>query len=133
MKNGFTVVKLGCINVNYLLSKVLYVKHLIEKFNLSVTAVCDTWLVSDVLSFFVAIDGFQVVRGDGSDAVRKHGCCLYISEFCSFAPVEIDIPNVVGVLLVDVNVWVSAVYRPPSYTVDQDDRLIRFLNEYKLV
>ena len=47
-----------------------------------------------------------------------------------FIPVEIDMPNIAGILLVDMNVWVLAVYRPPSYTVDQDDRLIRFLNEF---
>ena len=62
--------------------------------------------------------------------VQTHGCCLYISESCSFVRVEIDVSNIAGVLLVDMDVWVLVVYRPPSYTVEQDDRLIRFLNEF---
>ena len=105
----------------------VYIKHLIEKFNLSVVAVSETLLVLDVPLSFVAIDGFWVVCGDGSDAVRKHGC-LYVSESCSYLLVEIDIPNIAGVLLLDMDVWV--VYRHPSYTVDQEDSLIRFINEY---
>ena len=91
---------------------------------------CETWLVPEVPSSSVAVDGFRVVRGDGSDAIRKHGCCLYVSESLSFVPIEIDLPNIADVLLVNLNVWVLVVYSPPSYTVEQDDRLIRFLNEF---
>ena len=91
---------------------------------------CETWLVPDVPLSFVAIDGFRVVRGDGSDAVHKHDCCLYVIESWSFVPVEIDIANIADVLLPNLDVWVLVAYRPPSYTVEQDDRLIRFLNEF---
>ena len=70
---------------------------------------CKTWLVPNVPSSFVAIDGVEVVRGDGSDAVRKHGCCLYVSESCSFIPDVIDIPNIAGVFLVDMDVWVLVI------------------------
>ena len=67
MTNGFTILKFACIDVNSLLSKVLFINHLIEKLNLSAVAVCETWLVPGVPSSFVSIDGFRVVRGDGSD------------------------------------------------------------------
>ena len=43
---------------------------------MSIVAVCETWLIPSVSSSFVAIDGFQVVRGDGSNIISKHGCCL---------------------------------------------------------
>ena len=51
-------------------------------------------------------------------------------ESLSFVPIEIDLPNIAGVLLVNLDVWVLVVYRPPSYAVEQEDRLIRFLNEF---
>ena len=43
----------------------LYIKYLTEKFNLGVVVVREMWLVPEVLSSFVAVDGFWVVRGNG--------------------------------------------------------------------
>ena len=54
----------------------MYVILLVSSYNLSAVAVCETWLIPAVSSSFVANDGFQVLRGDGSQSVRKHGCCL---------------------------------------------------------
>ena len=76
--------------MNSLINYVLYVKHLAARHHLSVVAICEAWLVSSVSSSFVAVDGFQVVRGDGSDSIRKHGCCLYVADSLSFVSVEVD-------------------------------------------
>ena len=116
--------------MNSLINKVLYVKHLAARHHLSVVAICETWLVPSVSSSFVAVDGFQVVRGDGSDSIRKHGCCLYVADSLSFVPVEVDLLNVAVVFLTDLCVYVVAVYRPPSYTAVQDESLLLFLSEF---
>ena len=97
--NGFKILRIECVNVNSLINKVLYVKHLAARHQLSVVAICEAWLVSSVSSSFVAVDGFQVVRGDGSDSIRKHGCCLYIADSLSFVSVEVDLLNVAVVFL----------------------------------
>ena len=47
-------------------------------------AVCETWLVPLVSSSFISIDGFHVVRGDGSESVRKHGCGLHVGSSLSY-------------------------------------------------
>ena len=54
------------------------------EYDLSVLAVCETWLVPSVSSLFVSINGLRIVRGDGSQYVRKHGCCLYVGDMLSF-------------------------------------------------
>ena len=50
------------MNVNSLVNKVLYLKHLIGEYDLSAIAVCETWSVPSVSSSFVSVDGFRVVR-----------------------------------------------------------------------
>ena len=73
-------------------------------------AVCETWLVPSVSSSFVSIGGFRVVRCDGSQSVRKHGCCLYVGVTLPFVQIEVDLLNVAAVLLLDLDVYVLAVY-----------------------
>ena len=59
----------------------MYVRHFNKRFGLSIVAVCETWFIPSISSF-VAIDGLQVVRGDGSDSFRKYKCCM-LQIFCS--------------------------------------------------
>jgi hypothetical protein len=71
-------VSVGLVNVNNLISKVNYLSYWIEQEGLSVISVCKTWWVASMLSSFVAIPGFQIVRGDVEGETRKHGTCLYV-------------------------------------------------------
>ena len=73
-----------------------------------------------VASSFVAVDGFHVLWRDGSQSVRKHGCCLYVAKSLSFVQVDVGFINVAGVLS-DLDVYVLAVYRLPSYSAAQDE------------
>ena len=70
------------------------------------------------------------MRGDGSDFMRKHGCCLYVANSLSFVPVKIDLLNVAVAFLTDIDIYVVAVYRPPSYIALQDESLLLFLSEF---
>ena len=112
--------KFGCVNVNSLVNKVLYLRHMIGEHDLSVIAVCKTWLVPSVSSSFVSIDEFRVVREDGSLIVIKHGCCLYVKD--QLVEIDVDLLNVVAVLLLNLDVYILAIYRPPSSSLDQDCR-----------
>ena len=120
------------MNVNSLVSKVLYVKHFITMFSLSIVAVCETLLIPSVSSSFVAIDGFQVVRGDGSNITRKHGCCLYAAHFLSFASVDVGLLNVAVVFLTALDIYIVVVYRPPSNTALQYEHLLSILSDFCL-
>ena len=82
----FKVLKFRCVNVNSLANRVLYLRHLIGEYDLSIIAVCKTWLVPSVSSSFVSIDGFSVVRGDGSLICKKTlllFVCWRLIGFCS--------------------------------------------------
>ena len=122
--------KFGCVNVNSLVNKVLYLRHLICEYDLGVLAVCETWLVPSVSSSFVSIDGFRIVRGDGSQSVRKHGCYLHVGDMLSFVQIEVDLLNVAAVLLLDLDVYDLAVYRPPLNSPLQDVSLISFISDF---
>ena len=103
-----------CELTTSLVSKVLYVKHLPKRSCLSTVAICETRLVPSVSTSFFAVDEFQVVRGDGCNSIRKHGCFLYVANFLSLVSVDVGLLNFAGVLLSDLDIYVVAVYRPPS-------------------
>ena len=105
----------------------MYIRHFIDK--LSVVAVCETWLVPTVSSF-VAVDGFHVLRGDGSQSVRKHGCCLYVVKSLPLVQVDVCFINVAEVFLSDLDVYVLAVYRHPLYSLAQYENLLSFLDDF---
>jgi hypothetical protein len=106
------------------MSKVDYVSLFIEECELDVVVVGETWLVPDVASSFVAVEGFTLVRGDTNSLVRKHGVCIYIRDCLGFEEVAVAGPNVAAVHLVQYDLWILSVYRPPSYGGDDNGSLI---------
>ena len=114
---------------NSLVNKVLYLRRLIDEYDLSIIAVCEILLLPSVSSSFVSFNGFQVVCGDGSLFVRKHGCCLYVGDSLAFVQIDVDLLNVVAVLLLDLDVYILATYRPSS-SLDQDVNLVSFISDF---
>ena len=111
-------------------SCVFEIFYMIGEYVLSVVAVCETWLIPSVSSSFISIDGFRVARGDSSLFVRKHGCCLYVRDSLAFIQMGVDLPNVVAVLLLDLDVYILAVYRPPSSSLTQNENLVSFISNF---
>lgn len=74
---------------------------------------CARLLVPSVSSF-VSIDGIRIVRGDGSQYVRKQGCCLY-----AFVQIDVDLSNIAEVLL-DLDVYILAACRSSSLHSDKN-------------
>ena len=120
------------VNVNSLMNKVNYVSHLIDRESLDLVAVSETWLTGAVSSSFVSIPEFDVVRGDVRGDVRKHGVCIYVSKKLKYVPLNVDIPNVTCIQLVDMGIFVLSVYRPPSYNNIENATLINFLSDFCL-
>ena len=129
MREECKILKSGCVKVNSLANKVMYIRHFIDEYKLSVVAVCETWLYPTVSSF-VAIDGRDVLRGNSSQSVRKHGCCLYVVKSLSFVQIDVGFINVAGVSLSGLDDYVSAVYGPPSYSPAQNEILLSFLGDF---
>ena len=123
----FNTLKVGHVNVNSLANKVDFIADLLLKQSIHVLAVSETWLLPAVASSFVDIADYSVVRGDTNGAARKHGSLLYMHNNIAFLVFEVHIPNVVAVHLIDYDLWIIAVYRPPSYTILENTFLLNFL------
>ena len=80
--NGFGIFQFGCVNVNSLMSKLLYVRYIIRGFDLTIAAVYETWLVPLISLSFVAIDGFQVVHGDDRILSENMDVVCMLQIFC---------------------------------------------------
>ena len=128
--NGFEILQIGFVNVNSLVSKVLYVKHFITKFHLILVAICETWLFPFIYSLIVAIDKRHVMCDDRSNIIRKQECCLYVANFLSFVSVDGGLLNVVAVFLTDLDIYIDVVYRPPPNTNLQPEHLLSFISDF---
>ena len=98
--------------------------------DLDVLAVGETWLTADVPSSYIAVVGYEVVRGDTNSRVRKHGVCMYVRHGVRFEEQTVSIPNVVAVHLLDFDLWILAVYRPPSYSSEENSQVIDMVLEF---
>lgn len=90
----------------------------------------ETWLTAEVPSSFVSVHCFNIVRGDTGGLVRKHGVCLYINDGLSFEEVVVAVPNIAAVHLIEHDVWILAVYRPPSYCDNENEVLLDFIEDF---
>ena len=79
---------------------------------------------------FVDILGFSFTRGDTLGEVRKHGAGLYVANGISAVALQLELGNVAGVHLLNYDLYVICVYRPPSYDTEQNLILLEFLGEF---
>ena len=124
------MIRLGVVNLNSLMNKVRYVNDLMCESGLTALAVCETWLTSEISSSYVDVPGFRFFRGDVAGAVRKHGVGLYVKDSLECVPIEVDIPNVLSVYVGEWDVHLLAVYRPPSYSQEDNIRMLSFITDY---
>ena len=83
--------------------------------NLHIISITETWLTSGCNKSFVSIPGYEFYSGDVSGVVRKHGAGLYVHSSFNHAQVSVDLPNLVVVFFMDLDIYVISIYRPPSY------------------
>ena len=118
------------INVNSLMNKLSELNMFVVFNNVDILGVTETWLTSDVPDSFVALPGYQIVRADVPGTVKKHGSALYIKFKYKFMQISCAINNVVVVYLIDFNIYIVNVYRPPSNSAEDNDALVNFLIEF---
>ena len=78
-------------------------------------AVSEAWLVQRVSSSFVAVDGYYVERRDVQELTRKHKVFLHIIDSFKYTEIDIACQNIAAVPLLEYDLWVLSLYRPPSY------------------
>ena len=118
------------INVNSLAGKCGFMKNLILAESIDVVAVTETWLTESCNSSFVMIDGYSIFRGDVHGNIRKHGAALYVRKSLRPVEVEVNLPNLAVVYLSFFDLYIVAIYRPPSYSLLENQSLIGFISEF---
>ena len=116
---------MGTANVNSIMNKLGYINDLLFSNNLSVLVICETWLTAACPSSYVSLPGFVFFRGDVLGSVKKHGVGIYVRESLTVVPVEVDLPNLVIVFVVQWSLYVVALYRPPSYSGESPSWMLK--------
>ena len=127
---NFDLLKAGTVNVNSISNKVNYVMNLLKDEELHILALSETWLTNGCSSSFVDIPGFSLCRGDVFGSIRKHGAAMYVMDSVKYIQVEVHIPNVVVIQLIDYDINVISIYRPPSYLPHENLALIELISEF---
>ena len=124
------MVNMATVNVNSITNKIPYITHMIDLNNIKILGVTETWLTPDVPSSFVDIPQFSTVRADSPSGRRKHGCLVYVHRSLKYVVVQVAVPNIVVIQLMQLDVYYMVCYRPPSYSDMENARTISFLEDF---
>ena len=127
--NSFCL-KFCLVNLNSLLNKVYFVEDLLKNNDINILAVNETWLTPNTPDSFVGIDGYSVERSDSEDSVRKHGVAFYMAGNIKYNVVEETPNNTLVIYLLEYDVYMLNIYRPPSNSDAQNSLLLEFLCEF---
>lgn len=119
-------------NLNKLSNKLSFVKDTLYFYKLDLFAITETWLQPDVTDATVAIDGYEIVRNDLISPHPKHGVCVYIKGNVKVGEISKTVPNTIGFALPSYGISVVVVYRPPSNSLEENLRLIDFIENFCL-
>ena len=89
-----------------------------------VLGISETHLLPSMSSSFIQIPGYSVIRCDTDTGIHKHGVCAYIK--CGLKHEEVHCPcnNALAFRLVDFDLYVVVVYRPPSNSDIENQSLL---------
>ena len=96
-------------------------------YSLSVFCITETHLLSSMPSSFIDIPSYSVIRNDVSGNFAKHGVCIFVHNSIKHVSLDVPIKNCVVTHLVDLNLYIVAVYRPPSYSDQENSALVQYL------
>ena len=104
-------------------------QQLIERKKLQIVCVTESQLTSEILSPFIAIQHFTLLRNDVQGLVRKHGVRAYIHDDILVDCISFPASNVLMFRLLSFNIYIIIVYRPPSYNPLQNEELALMLED----
>ena len=131
---NFSVLCFALKNVNSLSNKTYYVYDFCVKNGIDIFAVTETWLLPAVSDSTVNIDGYNIFRNDFISARPKYGVCMYIKNSLKAIIVNDQpaYPNSLALFLPAYNLHVLTVYRPPSYSQDDNNNLISYIRQFSV-
>ena len=110
--------KIGCLNIRGLLSKIDEVKMILDECNFDIMGVCETFIDSNVSNNEISIYGYSIVKKN----INRHGggVSLYVKDCIDYSEITELVSEQVE------SVWIKlmykkmlgVVYRPPSSNND---------------
>ena len=88
---------------------------MLKSYNFHVFGVGESWLTDNVPSSFVSISGYDIVRRDSPDNIRKHGVAVYLKLGLKFEVVQCRVNKSVTVYLSDFDFYVMNLHCVPRY------------------
>ena len=99
MLNFSVSLNVGYVNLNNLSNKVEYVANILKTYNFHVFGVGESCLTDNVPSSFVSIWGYDIVRRDSPDNIRKPGVAVYLKLGLKFEAFQCSVDNLVIIYL----------------------------------
>ena len=130
---GLRYSKFLCVsyaNLNCLNNKIPHVQLLLTGKNIDILGVGETWLVPSISDSYVAIENYRIFRKDDPSNVKKHGVAVYVKDNIKCVEVPCTLKNIIIIKLVDEDIYVITVYRPPSYTEADNTLMANFILEF---
>ena len=103
---------------------------LLNDWNIDFLDVSETWLTPSVTDSFISIPGYEIARHDSPSNRCKHGVSVYIKNVLKYEIINCDVDNVLIVCLTDLNLYIVTIYRPPSYNLIENMKLVQFIESF---
>ena len=80
----------------------------------------------------ISIRGYNLFRSDSPTGRAKHGVCTYIKDTIKAIPSTYQFPNSLAIHLPTYNLHILTVYKPPSYTPQENTALCSYIQEFSV-
>ena len=98
---------------------------ILNTYKVGVPGISELWLTPSATESFINIHGILVARADSPNSSGKHSVVVFVNKL-KFYVIDYSMPNAVIVFLVDFCVYIINIYRPPSYSLDNNGSLMFF-------
>ena len=124
------LIKMCNVNVNGLCTKLGLLANFVSQFKVDVVGITETHLVSHIASSFISIPNYSLFRCDTVGSFPKHGVAAYVHNDIQVDQVSTPYKNVLTFRMTRFNIFVLIVYRPPSYTIIENEELLQSLQTF---
>ena len=112
------------------MNKVNFVENLLFFEGIDVIGINETWLIPAIADSFLAINQYHLERSDSAENVRKHGVAFYVRHGIKYNVVDNTPNNCIILKLIDFDLYVLNVYRPPSSSSNDNSALLEYLSTF---
>ena len=123
--------KFALKNLNNLSNKVNFVSIFSKAHNIDIFAITESWLQPHIVNAAVDIMDYILYRNDFPSPHPKFGVCVYVKKNLR-AEMYHGIaahPNTLLVHIPNLRLFVLIVYRPPSYSREENVALINYVQD----